>query len=231
MTNSYAIRYNKTPNASGFRQTFIHREGRMESEEFLRRMRSRDPKVWDDLMPSLRKIALGACRDLRVFDQSKDDIVQDVALKVFTHWQHFQGESKLNTWMYAIARNRCLDEIRRGRVRKEVSGEAVTDNDGAGDGLLDRLVDDSQSNMEQRLCVQQVLAELDTEPAARKGSMRKIDMLRWWVQNQPTSDELAQFLKTSVAAAKERKSYVLKHLRELCHKFCGHQECALSDVS
>lgn len=198
----------------------------MEGEDFLRRMREGDTSVWEALMPALRKVTLGACRDLRVFDQRRDDIVQDVALKVFTHWQSYQGDSKLNTWIYAIARNRCLDDLRKSRVRNEAHGADPGDDDGST--LLDRLVDETQSDMEHRLCVQEVLAELDSHPPARKGSMRMIDVLRWWVENSPTTDELAAFLKTSLGAAKERKSYILKHVKALCQKFCGHDECAFS---
>ena len=205
----------------------------MDGDEFLRRMRKGDAGVWDDLMPVLRKLALGACRDLRVFDQLKDDIVQDVAIKVFTHWESFQGQSKLSVWIYSIARNRCLDEMRKTKVRGDntditQSGDGKKDSKGEDDKSLIsmNIEDNSASNMEQRLCVQQMLAELESHPPARKGSMRMIDVIRWCVENAPTSEELSNFLGTSLSAAKERKSYILKHMRELCQKFCGHDECA-----
>lgn len=202
----------------------------MEGDEFLRRMREQDASVWEALYPVVRKIALGACRDLRVFDRgSTDDIVQDVCLRVFTRWESYRGDSKLGTWIYAIARNRCVDELLRARKHVSATSEPAEGDDGAiGDGVFDQTEDESQSNPEQRLCVQQVLAELENEPPARKGSMRKIDVLRWWVQHGPTTDELAAFLKTSLSAAKERKSYILKHVRELCRQYCGHDECAFS---
>lgn len=198
----------------------------MEGEEFLRKMRDGDASVWEALMPALRKVTLGACRDLKVFDQRKDDIVQDVTLKVFTHWQSYQDESKLTTRIYSIARNRCLDDMRKLRVRNETRGAEPDDEDCLTQTV--RLVGESQSNMEHRLCVQEVLAELDSQPPGRKGSMRLIDVLRRWVEKNPTSDELAVILKTSVSAAKERKSYILKYIKTLCQKFCGHDECAFS---
>lgn len=72
----------------------------------------------EGLMSMLRRIALGACRDLHVFDELKEDIVQDVAVRVLragglmpaaAHWH----------WIYCIARNRCLDELRKRVVRGE----------------------------------------------------------------------------------------------------------------
>ena len=51
----------------------------------------------------------------------------------------------------------------------------------------------------------QVLRELESQGEARQGSRRMIEVLLWWVENGPGTEELAAFLKTSVAAAKERK--------------------------
>ena len=207
----------------------------MEADEFLRRMADRDAKVFDELMPTLRKIAYGACHDLRIYDQVQDDIMQDVAVKVFTNWQSFKGQSKLSVWVYSIARNRCLDEMRKVKVRGDNvdttnSQKGQISNDEIEDNTLftERLEDESSSIMVQQLCIQQMISELEAHPPARKGSMRMIDMLRWLVENSPSSEELSQFLGTSVSAAKERKSYILKHLRELCQKHCGQEECAFS---
>lgn len=206
----------------------------MDGDEFLRRMRAGDVRVWDELMPVLRKVALGACSDLKVFDQLRNDIVQEVAMKVFTRWESYQGGSKLLTWIYCIARNCCLDELRKRQVRAESPvmagrGDGNDVVDGGQTVLLDYLVDASASDMEQRLCIQQVLAELEAQGPVRGGSVRAIEMLRYCVINDPSTEELAAFLgAASPGAAKERKSYVLKRVRELCRMFCGHDECAFT---
>lgn len=194
----------------------------MDGEEFLRRMRANDARVFDDLMPVLEKIVYGACASFRLFDHRRDDVLQEVAVKAFTNWARYRGDSRLTTWLYAIARNACLDEIRRGG--RYVVEQVEADQDGGG--LFNTNVDESQSDFEQRLCVQQVLAALEAEPPARRGSMRKIEVLTWWVMNSPTTEELAAFLKTSLAAATTRKSAIVAAVRELCEKYCGHNECA-----
>lgn len=197
----------------------------MNGEEFLRRMRAGDASVWDELMPALRTIARGACRDLRVFDELRDDIVQEVAFKVFTDWVSFRADSQLGTWIYSIARHRCLDELRKRKVR----GEGRGDDPRPGDGDEPEPGGESWNpDMAQSLCVQQVLRELEGQGEARKGSRRMIEVLLWWVENGPSTEDLAAFLKTSIGAAKERKSYILRHVRELCRKYCGHDECVLS---
>ncbi len=198
----------------------------MEGQEFIRRMQHRDPDLWAQLMPVLRKVTLGVCHDLRLYDEVREDIVQDVLLKVFTEWRQWRGEGKVETWAYSIARNRGLDELRRRRVR----GDGVArpaERDSGEDGGLHDPEDTYHPHMDQHLCVRQMLAALDAQGEARKGSRRMADVLQFWVLHSPTTAELADFLGTTEAAAKERKSYIFKRIRELCARFCGHDECAM----
>jgi RNA polymerase sigma factor (sigma-70 family) len=128
----------------------------MDGEEFLQRMRSGDHSVFDDLMPQLEMIGRSACRSLGVFDQRFDDVVQEVAIRVFKRWASYEGQSKLNTWLYSIARNCCLDEMQRdARYRAPPASQGDPD---AAPAL--EPADTSQSDFEHRLCVQQVLADI-----------------------------------------------------------------------
>jgi RNA polymerase sigma-70 factor, ECF subfamily len=43
------------------------------------------------------------------------DLAQDVFLKAFVHLHSYRGESKVSTWLYAIARNHCLAFLRQQR--------------------------------------------------------------------------------------------------------------------
>ena len=197
----------------------------MHGNEFLNKMKANDSTVWDDLMPMLRRIALGACRDLGIFDTLKEDIVQEVAVRVFTQWQSYSGQSALTTWLYAIARHRCLDELRKRKVRGEGRGrKSDPSNDTSASPPSEPSYD---AKLDLMLCVQQVLAELEAQVPARRDSHRIIDVLMFWVEHCPTTEELAQFLQTSVPAAKQRKYEIRKRVEELCRKFCGHDDCSL----
>ncbi len=197
----------------------------MDGKEFLRKMHAGDVTVWDTLMPMLRGIALGACADLGVLDELKEDIVQDVAMRVFSHWQSYAAKSALSTWIYAIARNRCLDELRKRVVRGDNRKTADDTNDDSNENHS--LSEHHDPKFELILCVQQVLAELENQGPARKNSRRMIDVLIFWVEHTPTSEELATFLKTTVQAAKQRKYEIRKRMEELCRRFCGNDDCSL----
>tara|TARA_B100001059_G_C17553377_1_gene436408 strand:+ start:181 stop:708 length:528 start_codon:yes stop_codon:yes gene_type:complete len=47
-----------------------------------------------------------------------DDITQDVFLTVYDKSITFRGDSKISTWIYRIAFNKCLDELKRRKKSK-----------------------------------------------------------------------------------------------------------------
>ena len=44
-----------------------------------------------------------------------DDVLQEVYIKAFKALPSFRGDASLRTWLYRIAHNACLDELRRRR--------------------------------------------------------------------------------------------------------------------
>jgi RNA polymerase sigma-70 factor, ECF subfamily len=56
------------------------------------------------------------------------DLAQDVFAKAYTSLDTFRSDSKFTTWLYAITRNRCLDEVRARAARpRETSHDALAD--------------------------------------------------------------------------------------------------------
>lgn len=198
----------------------------MDGCEFLRKMQGGDVTAWDDLMPMLRRIVHGACHTLGIYDEVREDILQDVAIKVFTHWKSFSGQSAFSSWLYSIARNRCLDELRKRAVRGEGCNPGFS-NQGNDDPETLDLEYTYDPKLELMLCVQQVLEELEAQGPARKNSHRIMDILLYWVEHSPSTEELAAFLNTTVQAAKQRKYEIRKRLEELCRRFCGSDDCSL----
>ncbi|MCD4783757.1 MAG: RNA polymerase sigma factor [Candidatus Eremiobacteraeota bacterium] len=62
------------------------------------------------------------------------DLTQDTFLKVYQNMDRFRGDSKISTWIYSVATNRCIDHIRRqsswyNRIRLFfTTPEAYSDN-------------------------------------------------------------------------------------------------------
>jgi RNA polymerase sigma-70 factor (ECF subfamily) len=57
--------------------------------------------------------------------QSMDDVLQEAYLRAFRALPRFRGGAAFGTWLYRIVYNACVDELRRGRARREVALEEL----------------------------------------------------------------------------------------------------------
>jgi RNA polymerase sigma-70 factor (ECF subfamily) len=61
-----------------------------------------------------------ALRHLRV-QSAAEDVVQDAFVRVVQNAAEFKHEARFTTWLYTIARNLCIDQIRKRALRKHPS--------------------------------------------------------------------------------------------------------------
>ncbi|MGH3039587.1 MAG: RNA polymerase sigma factor [Gaiellaceae bacterium] len=86
--------------------------------------------------PGLRALAYRLLGDR----DRMDDALQEAYVKAFRALPRFRGDSKLGTWLYRIAYNACLDELRRSRRTEELPLEAEVPSreDDPGDRVASR---------------------------------------------------------------------------------------------
>src|SRR6185436_2309951 len=70
-----------------------------------------------------------------------EDLVQDVFVKVVQSEVDFKHESRFSTWAYAIARNLCIDHLRKMSFRQHPSLDQKLHDEPDGPSLLDRTAD------------------------------------------------------------------------------------------
>lgn len=73
-----------------------------------------------------------------------EDLTQDIFLRALTALRkfQFQGESSFRTWLYRIAVNACINELRRRRRRYQVEGPSLDEMVESGGGLMERAIPD-----------------------------------------------------------------------------------------
>jgi RNA polymerase sigma-70 factor (ECF subfamily) len=65
-------------------------------------------------------VVLHRCRQLLKDEAAADDAAQEVFLRVIQNLESFRGEASPVSWIYRIATNICLDELRRRARRAAV---------------------------------------------------------------------------------------------------------------
>lgn len=73
--------------------------------------RRREAAQW--LVESMAPDVLGFCRAMVRDSSTAEDLAQDTFHRAFTSLEGFRGDASARTWLLAIARNRCLDHLRR----------------------------------------------------------------------------------------------------------------------
>ena len=86
--------------------------------------------------------------------QDADDLTQQVFLTMFRKLEQFNGQSKLETWLYRLATNEALQHLRRSKRRPTaplVVEPVVTDPDRVGTSEEAELLETAMSHLEPEL--------------------------------------------------------------------------------
>jgi RNA polymerase sigma-70 factor (ECF subfamily) len=121
-----------------------------------------------------------------------EDIFQETFLRVFRHAQQYDESFRFSPWLYQIARNLCLEEIRRQRKVETIPVDEEADCQPTE--LWDKNTPDEQLEMaEEEQIVQNAILHLSE-------NQREVFLLR---ENQGLSyDEISQITNLSVSAVK-----------------------------
>ena len=99
----------------------------METERLLERAQSGDVSAVDQLLRVHYGAVHSVCHRMLLSRESADDAVQNALIAIVKGLPRFDGKAALSTWIYRIATNSAIDEIRR--VRRH--GGTVPLNDAA----------------------------------------------------------------------------------------------------
>jgi RNA polymerase sigma-70 factor (ECF subfamily) len=150
--------------------------------------------------------------------QAAEDVTQEVFLRVVENANEFKHEARFSTWVYTIARNLCIDHLRKASHRRHPSldqplgpgdepaplGEVVADRNPGGDA-------ERATSSTQMLTI--VAELLDSMP----DEQREVFLLRE-IANLPFK-EIAVVTGTAENTVKSRMRYALDRLRTALSDF------------
>ena len=118
------------------------------------------------------------------------DATQEVFLRVVKNAARWEERAKFTTWMYTIARNFCIDEVRKRNFRKTDSlNEMVGRDDDGGTEKIDQVTEQGPSSdrltdsVRIRHVVDAALAE--RAPDARPALANALARLDRWQDDEP----------------------------------------------
>lgn len=111
-----------------------------------------------------------------------EDLTQDIFLRALTALRkfQFQGESSYRTWLYRIAVNACINELRRRKRRYQIEGPSLDELIETNSGLMERSIPDfsrmPHEIAERHELQQLVQAVIQTLPPHHRAVIALIDL-------------------------------------------------------
>jgi RNA polymerase sigma-70 factor (ECF subfamily) len=157
-----------------------------------------------------------ALRHLRS-QPAAEEVVQDAFVRVVQSAAEFKHEARFATWLYTIARNLCIDQIRKRTLRRHPSLDESKRADEPDGATLGEQTADSRANVERAAVGveirERVLAAVEDLP----DDQREVFLMRE-VSNLPFK-EIAEIIGVSENTAKSRMRYALERLQAALSEF------------
>ena len=90
----------------------------MTDQEFIKKLQKGEDSAFGKLLDAYQQKVFSTCISFIPNKEDAEDVAQEVFLEVFKSVSKFKGDSKLSTWIYKIATNKCLEFIRKKNTKK-----------------------------------------------------------------------------------------------------------------
>jgi len=169
--------------------------------ELIQEFKNGNDKAFNLLVLRYQEKIYWVVRRLLPDHDEADDVVQDVFVKVYRSLNSFKGDSSFYTWLYRIAVNLSLNEIRRKKTRRTFSLD---------DGVMQHEATDPLpiEKMEQEERTRLIKAAIERLPDKQK----KVFVLRYY--EELPYEEISKILKTSVGGLKANYFHAVKKIGE-----------------
>ena len=140
-----------------------------------------------------------------------EDIAQETFLRVFRNAQRYQPMAKFTTWLYKIAANLCLNELKKSKLRQTLSLDEPAGLDPDGTKIIERIASNGTSPLSdvEHIEAQNIIRKaIDHLPDDQRTTLIMVDY-----HHMPYQD-IAEILGVTVSAIKMRVKRARETLRE-----------------
>ncbi len=156
-------------------------------------------------------------RQVRV-TSAAEDLVQDVFVRIVQNAADFKHEARFSTWAYAIARNLCIDHLRKMALRRHPSLDQPSRDTDEGPTLGERTADSRPGSAVDRVAVGREMGQLIVDAVERlPAEQREVFLLRE-IGNVPFKD-IAEMTGVPENTVKSRMRYALERLQEALSEY------------
>ncbi len=176
----------------------------------MRAFQDGDAQGFEKLLSRHQKGIYNFCLRMLSTPSAAEDATQDIFLKVVKSAPRWKRTAKVSTWVYTIARNHCIDALRKAKHRKTTSLDQPL-RDGEGTTLGDRTPDQESVTPDRGAESARLQSKLAAALASLSDEQREVFVMR--EQGGMAFREIAEVVGVPENTVKSRMRYALDHLR------------------
>lgn len=180
--------------------------------ELMNRFKAGDARSFELLLARHRKSVYHFCLRMVGERTAAEDAMQEVFLRVVKSAKGWEHQAKFSTWLFTIARNHCIDAIRKASYRKTASlDQSLKESEDQGTTLGDRVADDEAMAPDRGAESLRLRSTLATAIASLSEEQREVFVMRQY--SGVPFKEIADIVGVSENTVKSRMRYALEHMR------------------
>jgi RNA polymerase sigma-70 factor (ECF subfamily) len=167
--------------------------------------------AFEELLSRYETAVVTFCYAFMRSRETSEDVAQETFMRVFRNAQRYQPVAKFTTWLYKIAANLCINELKKGKLRQTLSLHESTGPDPDGTKVIERIASGEASPLTEaeNLEVQTLIGKaIEHLPDDQRTTLVMVEFHHMQYQ------EIAEVLGVSVSAIKMRIKRARETLRE-----------------
>jgi RNA polymerase sigma factor (sigma-70 family) len=187
-------------------------------EKLIAMARAGNPGAFETIVDRYQGRLLGFCRQMLGSTEDAEDVLQEVFVNAYRAMLADEREINLRPWLYRIARNRCLNYLRKPKADAQESMDMVPEVDAAS----------TAERVHNREEFRQILADVNKLPETQRAALllREMDALSY--------EEIAAAMDTTVPSVKSllvRARISLTEASQARLLTCGEVRIELSEAA
>lgn len=180
-------------------------------ESLLARYRRGDVAVFKELVRRHQRGLFNFALRQVSAPSTAEDIVQEVFVRVVQNVESFKEEARFATWAYTIARNLCIDHLRKRVHRRHASLDASTGPDSSDAPLVERVAGVGDEPADRAAIGRQLGTHIAAAVEKLPDDQREVFLLRHL--GELPFKEIAEIVGTNENTVKSRMRYALERLQ------------------
>jgi RNA polymerase sigma factor (sigma-70 family) len=187
-------------------------------EKLIAMARSGNPGAFETIVDRYQGRLLGFCRQMLGSTEDAEDVLQEVFVNAYKAMLADEREINLRPWLYRIARNRCLNYLRKPKADAQESMDMVPEVEAAS----------TAEKVHNREEFRQILSDVNKLPETQRAALllREMDALSY--------EEIAAAMDTTVPSVKSllvRARISLTEASQARLLTCGEVRIELSEAA